>query len=51
VEYLALLKYLGIDEQDPNRFEMLMDVEVGEMVEAVEGVQIPIFRALAHEFF
>jgi carboxylesterase type B len=50
-EYLALLKYLGIDEQDPKRFEKLMGVEVEKIVEAIEGVQIPIFRALAHESF
>lgn len=50
-EYLALLKYCGIDEKDINRLEKLRGAPVEKLVEAVNGVEIPLFNSLRDEGF
>lgn len=48
-EYLALLGYLGIAGNDPQRLRKLREVPVERLVEAVDGVGIPLFRAYRDE--
>lgn len=50
-EYLALLRYCGIDEKDPERLGKLRDVPVGKLVEAIDGVGIPLFKSLRSKDF
>lgn len=42
-EYQALLKYLGIESDDPERLEKLRNVSSQKLVEAVRGVGLPFF--------
>jgi hypothetical protein len=50
-EYLALLKYCGIDENDRDRLRKLGHMPVDKLIEAVNGVGIPLFNSLRDEGF
>lgn len=53
-EYLALLKYCGIEEEDPKRLERLerlRGISAEKLVEAIKGVGIPLFRGLRDSEF
>jgi carboxylesterase type B len=41
-EYRALLKFCGIDEDDPERLKKLREVPVGKLVAAARGTGIPV---------
>ncbi|KAM6520250.1 hypothetical protein FALCPG4_013799 [Fusarium falciforme] len=50
-EYLALLKFCGIREDDPRRLEKLRAVPTAKIVEAVTAITKAAFSPLAHESF
>ncbi|PVH81523.1 alpha/beta-hydrolase [Cadophora sp. DSE1049] len=50
-EYLELLRYCSIDEEDPDRLNKLRDVPVELLVDAIKGVGIPLFRSYRDEGF
>jgi hypothetical protein len=50
-EYRALLTYCGIDENDPDRLTKLREVPVEKLVEAIQGVGIPLFKSLRDDQF
>ena len=46
LEYIALLKYCGISEDDSERLKKLREIPVEKLIEAVGGVGIPMFNGL-----
>jgi carboxylesterase type B len=50
-EYEALLRYCGIGLDDPKRLQRLREVPVSKLIEAIDGIFIPLFNSLRHESF
>ena len=51
-EYVALLKYLGVEGKDgKERLEKLREISVEKVIEAINGVGIPLFNSLRDESF
>lgn len=51
-EYQALLTYCGIGVDDPERLKRLREVPVEKLIEAVDGLGVPLFNSLkSAEFY
>jgi hypothetical protein len=50
-EYLALLKYCGIVEKDPDRLAKLREVPIEKLIEAVDAIGISSFQSWRDEDF
>jgi len=50
-QYQALLKYCGIDQQDPERLGKLREVPIEKLIKALIDLNVPLFSPLPHPDF